>query len=233
MDAYEEELATERAMKDRFMAGHAESPFVAERVPGFQGLRYFPFAPAFRVAAHLERVESPREAWLRTNRDGQAEVRYLGDLCFKLEGRELRLRVYHAGAGVGTSVFVPFRDATSGTDSYGPGRYLTLELTADDRYDLDFNRAFNPYCAYTDAYECGFPPAENDLPVEVRAGEKVWSSERNPASPSSAVRALLRPVRPGAPRPRRAAAPKRPRPRRTAAPRRRAVTAAGRSRRAR
>ncbi len=178
-------------MKDRFMAHHVESPFVAEGVPGFQGLRYFPITPKFRVTARLVRSGAPAEAYLRTNRDGQSVVRYLGDLSFTLAGRPLRLRVFHAGEGVGRNVFVPFRDATSGGETYGPGRYVTLELNEDDVYDLDFNRAFNPYCAYTDAYECSFPPAENDLPVAVRAGEQAWSSERNPRTPSSAVIALL------------------------------------------
>ncbi len=183
-DRWHRELETERTMKDEFMARHPESPFVAGRVP-FHPLQYFPLDPRFRVAARLERVPAPEEAYLRTNRDNQAVMRYLGDLVFTLRRRGLRLRVYHAGEGVGTSVFVPFRDATSGRDSYGPGRYLTLELTESDEYDLDFNRAFNPYCAYTDDYECGFPPAENDLPVPVRAGEKVWAAERNPRTPSS------------------------------------------------
>ncbi|HEV2165993.1 MAG TPA: DUF1684 domain-containing protein [Thermoplasmata archaeon] len=193
MDRYTEELRTEREMKDRFMAHHVESPFVAEGVPGFQGLRYFPIAAKFRVTARLRRAPAPQEAYLRTNRDGQSVVRYLGDLHFQLGARKLRLRVYHAGEGVGRDVFVPFRDSTSGRETYGPGRYLTLELNEEDVYDLDFNRAFNPYCAYTDAYECSFPPAENDLPVPVTAGEQVWSTDRNPRSPSSAVRALLTP----------------------------------------
>ena len=190
-------------MKDEFLARHPESPLVAGHVP-FHPLRYFPIDPGFRLSAHLERVPTPQEAYLRTNRDNQAVMRYLGDLVFTLRGRTLRLRVYHAGEGVGTSVFVPFRDATSGGESYGPGRYLTLELTESDVYDLDFNRAFNPYCAYTDDYECGFPPAENDLPVPVRAGEKVWAAERNPRTPSSLMlarrgRRLTRPAsgRPG------------------------------------
>lgn len=232
MDEYVEELATEREMKDRFMAGHPESPFVAERVPGFAGLQYFDIDPAFCLRAKLERLDAPREAWLRTNRDGQAEVRYVGDLVFELAGRDLRLRVFHAGAGIGTSVFVPFRDTTSGRESYGPGRYLTLELNEEDLYDLDFNRAFNPYCAYTDAYECGFPPAENDLPVAVRAGEKAWSQQRNPRTAST----LLRARRPGAAatsarsgRAARAA----PAPRRARGSRPARATAKGRSRRAR
>jgi hypothetical protein len=245
---YEEELATERSMKDQFMAHHAESPFIAERVLGFSGLRYFPIDLAYRVPARIERLPVPTEAVLRTNRDGQAVMRHIGDLLFELKGRALRLRVYHAGEGVGSSVFVPFRDGTSGDASYGPGRYLTLELSEDDVYDLDFNRAFNPYCAYTDAYECGFPPSENDLPVPVPAGEMVWSVEHNPRTPSSVVRALLPPRKPkpaqasaakptkGAPRPkapRRArTAPRRPPAKaraRVSSPSRRSARGRGRS----
>jgi len=184
--AWQRELETERAMKDEFMARHPESPFVAGRVP-FHALQYFPPEPRLRVPAVLERAPTPEEAFLRTNRDNQAVMRYLGDLVFSVGARKLKLKVYHAGEGVGTSVFVPFRDATSGRESYGPGRYLTLELHESDDYELDFNRAFNPYCAYTDEYECGFPPAENDLPVRIPAGEKVWAAERNPRTPSSLV----------------------------------------------
>jgi uncharacterized protein len=185
-ELWRKELETERAMKNEFMARHPESPFVSGRVP-FHELVYFPPDPAYRVPGKLERVTPPAEAYLRTNRDNQAVMRYLGDLTFSLHGRSLRLRLYHAGEGVGTSVFVPFRDGTSGDESYGPGRYLTLELNESDVYDLDFNRAFNPYCAYTDDFECSFPPAENDLPVPVRAGERVWAVERNPRTPSGAV----------------------------------------------
>ena len=192
VDEYTAELEQERAMKDQFMARHPESPFVAESVPGFEGLRYFPIDPAYRVTARLSRAPTPEEAYLRTNRDGQATMRRIGELHFEIGGRALSLLVYHAGEGVGLSVFVPFRDGTSGTESYGPGRYLTLELNEEDVYELDFNRAFNPYCAYTDAYECGFPPAENDLPVPIPAGEKVWSESRNPATPSTAVIELVR-----------------------------------------
>jgi uncharacterized protein len=190
-DAWRTELETEREMKNEFMARHVESPFVAGRVP-FHDLVYFPPDPSYRVRAVLKRAPVPEETFLRTNRDNQAVMRYLGDLGFSLGGRDLKLRVYHAGEGVGTSVFVPFRDLTSGRESYGAGRYLTLELNESDEYDLDFNRAFNPYCAYTDDFECGFPPAENDLPVAVRAGEKVWAADRNPRTPSSALLARVR-----------------------------------------
>jgi uncharacterized protein len=219
---WQRELETERAMKDEFMARHPESPFVAGRVP-FHELRYFPPDPKLRVKATLARAASPEEAFLRTNRDNQAVMRYLGDLVFSVGGRKLRLRVYHAGEGVGTSVFVPFRDSTSGRESYGPGRYLTLELNESDEYELDFNRAFNPYCAYTDDFECGFPPAENDLPVPIRAGERVWAADRNPRTPSSLMlaRSGRRTASP-APARRRPAATPRPRARPKGAARARA-----------
>ncbi len=169
------------------MARHPESPFVSARVP-YHPLRYFPPDPAYRVRGRIVRMVTPAEAYLRTNRDGSSVMRHIGDLVFALKGRELRLRVYHAGEGVGAHVFVPFRDATSGRESYGPGRYLTLELNEQDAYDLDFNRAFNPYCAYTDDYECGFPPAENDLPAAIRAGERAWQADDNPATPSTLLK---------------------------------------------
>jgi uncharacterized protein len=219
-DAWQRELETERRMKDEFMGRHPESPFVAGRVP-FHELRYFPPDRRYRVEAKLKRAPVPEEAYLRTNRDGQAVMRYLGDLSFALGGRRLSLAVYHAGEGVGTSVFVPFRDSTSGRESYGPGRYVTLELNEADTYDLDFNRAFNPYCAYTDDYECGFPPAQNDLPVAIRAGEKAWAADRNPRTPSTAVLDQLRKAA-GA-RPKRSAA-------KAKAPSKRSATGAARSR---
>ena len=185
------------------MVRDGESPFVVGRVP-FHPLQYYEPDAGLVVHATLRRKAAPEEAYLRTNRDNQAVMRYIGELEFEIHGEALHLRLYHAGEGVGTSVFVPFRDLTSGDESYGPGRYLTLELNEADEYELDFNRAFNPYCAYTDDFECAFPPAENDLPVAIRAGEKVWAADRNPRSPSGAVVGRLRrttvPSRRAAPR---------------------------------
>lgn len=196
-DDWRSELETERKMKNEFMIRDRESPFVVGRVP-FHELRYYPPDQRFLVRASLRRRPTPEEAYLRTNRDNQAVMRYIGDLEFPLGRASLHLRVYHAGEGVGTSVFVPFRDLTSGRESYGPGRYLTLELNEADLYEVDFNRAFNPYCAYTDDFECAFAPSENDLPVAIPAGEKAWAADRNPRSTSGAV---LGRVRRSAPRP--------------------------------
>jgi uncharacterized protein len=188
---YLAEIAEERRLKDRFMAEHPESPFVDAQVPGFSGLRYYPPDLKYRVSAVLERADPPQYAYLRTNRDNQAEMRLVGRLRFRLGKQSLSLAMYHASGSASTSVFVPFRDGTSGKETYGPGRYLTVELNETDAYDLDFNRAFNPYSAYTDSFECSFPPAENDLPIPIQAGEKVWAAERNPSSPEGAVREMV------------------------------------------
>ncbi len=205
---YLAELQEERRLKDRFMAEHPESPFVDAHIAGFAGLRYFPPDPHYLLEAVLDRVEPPQYAYLRTNRDNQAEMRLVGHLRFSLGRKPYRLGVYHAIGSASTSVFVPFRDRTSGIETYGPGRYVTIDLHDADRYELDFNRAFNPYSAYTDTFECSFPPAENDLPIRIPAGERVWSAERNPSSPEGAVRemvdkALRRPARAKTPRRRR------------------------------
>ncbi len=177
MSSYEAELQKERDAKNQFMARHPESPFIIGDVPSFDGLHYFPIDPSYKVEAHLQRREKPEEVILRTNRDQEMTCRYVGDMVFHLDGQEYSLRVFHAGEQVGPSVFIPFRDATCGLESYGPGRYLILQLTEDDRYTLDFNLAFNPYCAYTERFECGFPPSENDVAVPIRAGEMAWVEE--------------------------------------------------------
>ena len=149
-------------------------------------------------------MERPPEAVLRTNRDGQLTCRYIGDMHFELGGAPYALRVFHAGEQVGLSVFIPFRDSTSGKESYGPGRYLMLQLTEADEYTLDFNLAFNPYCAYTERYECGYPPPENDLAIPIRAGEMAWNAPAEPES--SPVVPVARPrSSPGAPSPKRRA----------------------------
>jgi uncharacterized protein (DUF1684 family) len=174
MAGYENEVQKERDMKDEFMSRHPESPFRLGDAEGFHGLAYYPIDEHYRVGAVLERLEKPREEALRTNQDGQLTCRYIGDLHFELDGQKLQLRVFHAGEQVGPSVFVPFRDQTCGEGSYEAGRYLILQLTEDDRYTLDFNLAFNPYSAYTERYECGLPPPENDLAVAISAGEMAY-----------------------------------------------------------
>jgi len=91
----------------------------------------------------------------------------LGTVRFDLAGERLSLVAYEQG----DELFIPFRDGTSGKETYGAGRYVEAEAQGGGRFALDFNRAYNPYCAYSDAWRCPLPPAENWVTVPIRAGE--------------------------------------------------------------
>ena len=89
-------------------------------------------------------------------------------------GKTIRPMAYQSAERIDPTLFVPFRDATSGKESYGASRYIDMEVEHNDEYALDFNYAYNPYCAYSEAYVCPLPPPENWLTVEIRAGEKKY-----------------------------------------------------------
>jgi len=130
--------------------------------------------PAYRVEARLARDRSPREEIILSTRGNRRRALRLGKLEFDLLGRRLELtavRLLEPGAGE-NEVSIFFRDATTGHESYSVGRYVDAELLGDDRYALDFNRAYNPACAFSPLYNCPIPPRENRLPVPIRAGER-------------------------------------------------------------
>jgi uncharacterized protein (DUF1684 family) len=101
-------------------------------------------------------------------------MRRAGQLRFSVKGQELTLTAFvEASDRQMNRLFVPFRDTTNGIETYPAGRYLDLERTATGLYDLDFNRAYHPYCYYNASYDCPYPPAENRLATPIRAGERV------------------------------------------------------------
>jgi uncharacterized protein (DUF1684 family) len=104
-------------------------------------------------------------------------LRY-GYFEFDAGGKMCRVQVYRTIENIqagGRELFIPFRDATSGQETYGAGRYLDLRENTTGAYELDFNKAYNPYCAYTETYSCPVPPAENTLPIPIPAGEKTYN----------------------------------------------------------
>lgn len=160
-----------RRAKDHAFRHDPGSP-IADRA-GFQGLAYYPVDPALRFQTRLVRHAEPKSITLQTS-DGDTRVyRNVGHFELAIEGTPLQLQAYQAGGSDG--LFVPFRDRTSGKETYGAGRYLDLEPTGpDDHYDVDLNLAYNPMCAYDEAYSCPFPPPENWLQVPIRAGERTY-----------------------------------------------------------
>ena len=175
--AWQDAVTRERREKDLAFRNGPESPLPEKDKAGFRGLDYYPFDPSLRFQVRLNRYPSPREVRIGTNTgEVRAGLRY-GYFEFEVNGKPYRLQAYrmeeHEG-GRGPSLFVPFRDATTGKETYAAGRYLELPENTTGIYELDFNRAYNPFCAYGRDYSCPVPPAENTLPLPIRAGEKRY-----------------------------------------------------------
>jgi hypothetical protein len=137
---------------------------------GFGGLRYYTVQPDLRVEARFEPFEEPRRVSFPTAIGTEDSDLVPGLLHFSVEGVPLTLEPF---ASEGGGLFIVFRDATSGDESYGAGRFVETGPPVDGRVVLDFNRAYNPPCAFTPYATCPLPPARNHLPVAIRAGEKV------------------------------------------------------------
>lgn len=170
-------VVAERLQKDRMFKIGSESPIPEKDRANFTGLAYYAPDPGFRFELKLNRYQKPARVRLGTNTGEMRDALRYGYFEFDVDGKVCRLQVYRTEEMqkvAGPRLFMPFRDATSGRETYAAGRYLELPENTTGVYELDFNRAFNPYCAYNDRFSCPVPPPENTLPVAIRAGEKMY-----------------------------------------------------------
>ena len=175
---YAARIATERSGKDSDFQTASDSPIPAERRGEFLPLAYFPIDPDYDVPARLKPTDDRTVLEMPTSTGTQRKMRRVGALEFSIKGQPLKLTAFvEADAKDLNRLFVPFNDLTSGTETYPGGRYMDLDRTATDIYEIDFNRAYHPYCYYNATYECPYPPPENRLKVPVRAGERLKKSE--------------------------------------------------------
>lgn len=167
----------ERRERDRLFKSGSGSPLTESQKARFVGLDYFPADPAFLFKVKLTRYPVPSRVRIGTNTgEIRTGLRY-GYFDFEVAGQPCRLQVYRLDddpAQGAPALFVPFRDATSGIDTYGGGRYIDLRENTTGSYELDFNRAYNPSCAYAEGFSCPVPPEENRLRVPIRAGERKF-----------------------------------------------------------
>jgi uncharacterized protein (DUF1684 family) len=185
--AYVRELEEFRGEKDEFFRRSQQSPIPFGERRDFSGLRYFPPNPALRVAATVEPLPEYEEVILTTSDGLQRSFQRYARLRFAVDEASVQLTAYlsplherqHGDHVHEEPLFIPFRDALAGTETYGAGRYLEVEGPEDGEstVTLDFNLAYNPYCAYNESYSCPIPPAENRLPVPIRAGERVYHED--------------------------------------------------------
>ena len=170
---YVAKLAAERAAKDAAFQKD-DDPVPDNRKAEFLPLAYFPIDPGYKVGAALKLTEGDIVISMSTSTGTQRQMRKVGTLEFSLRGQLYTLTAFvEVGAPNLNRLFVPFGDLTSGTETYPAGRYIDLDRTATGIYELDFNRAYNPYCYYNASYECPFPPAENRLKTPIRSGERL------------------------------------------------------------
>lgn len=160
-----------RARKDSLMRFDAESPFRKGNIP-FEGLAYFPEQASWKLRAIWRRPEFRPTLTLATSKGDPRPVLQEGMVEFEAEGKKLRLQVFSLEGDEGR-LFIPFKDLTTGKETYGAGRYLEAVKEPGDSVWLDFNQCYQPYCAYNPEYSCPLVPARNTLTVAVRAGEKV------------------------------------------------------------
>lgn len=172
-------MAAWHAEKDRFMRESPESPIPADKRGAFPPLSYFPLDPSYRVPAELAAAPAGRAVDMPTSTGQVRKMRRVGTLRFTLQGQPLTLGAFvEADQQDMRRLFVPFGDLTNGVETYQGGRYLELDRTPTGFYDLDFNRAFHPFCLFNSSYDCPYPPAESRLKVAVRAGEKLAAPHR-------------------------------------------------------
>lgn len=169
------ELEEFRAEKDAFFRDDPRSPLQQEQRASFEGLTYFPANEQLVIGARLETdgVDRSERILMPTTTGGTQEYRRAGIVRFGVDGEPAQVTLF---ASPDTDeLFLPFRDATSGKESYGAGRYLEVEPPGlDGRVVVDLNYAYNPYCAYNPDWSCPIPPGENWLAVPIRAGERSF-----------------------------------------------------------
>jgi uncharacterized protein len=173
-------IAEERAAKDRELRTDPETPLRAADVPTFKGLDYWPPDPSYRLAGRIQQEANPTRFTILSTTGKPRPCETYGSVVFDLRGKRCKLRIYRlldTGATPGVEgLFLPFTDETTGRETYPAGRYVNLAGPEGGPYVLDFNRAYNPSCAYgsPERYACPVTPAENRLSVRIEAGERGY-----------------------------------------------------------
>lgn len=173
--SYDRDILAGRAAKDAMFKSSPESPLLPEDRATFTGLPYFPVNSLYRMPARLDEDRSNTAIIeLSTSSTEKRRMQRVGSLRFTFNGQPLTLTAFaDEGTRTITRLFVPFGDLTSGDTTYGGGRYLDLDRTPTGLYDLDFNRAYHPYCVYNINYVCPVPPRENRLDIAILSGERL------------------------------------------------------------
>ena len=152
-----------------------ESPLTIEDFKKFKKHAFFPIDAKYRVVAQFTRAEDPATFKMKTSTKRQPLYEKYGTASFEIDGVAYELTLYKSLSSYDSDeyqdyLFLPYNDLTNGEETYYTGRYIDFSIPETNQVTLDFNKAYNPYCAYSDRYSCAIPPAENDLNIEIKAG---------------------------------------------------------------
>jgi uncharacterized protein (DUF1684 family) len=171
------EIRQERAEKDSIFGEADWSPIPENERGDFAGLNYYPIDFKWRFQGPIMQYDTIiRDTIVGTKGDLRPAQRY-GYFEFEIDNKKHRLEIYtiiRPDTAYQDYLFLGFTDETTGKSTYGTGRYIDLTIRMDNYYLIDFNKAYNPYCAYNPKYTCAIPPDENALPFAVKAGEKIY-----------------------------------------------------------
>jgi uncharacterized protein (DUF1684 family) len=162
-------LAHHRKDKDEFFRLSHQSPIPVNARDAFAGLAYFEPNPDLVFTVEPEPVE-PTPVTIQTTTGDVRTYQRIGTASFAVEDKDVTVALYSTGHD---SLFLPFRDSTSGRESYGAGRYLDIEPNTDGTITIDFNYAYAPFCAYSEQFSCALPPQENWMSIAIEAGERT------------------------------------------------------------
>jgi len=181
-DSYIQEIQAWQDTLNLEFKDTTESPLTKENYEIFHGLDFYKIDPKYRIVARFIRTPDEQPFGMKTTTDRLPVYVKYGEAYFVLDGEKCRLNVYQNQELIKLEqyrdyLFIPYLDKTSGKESYGGGKYLDLRIPAGDSLVIDFNKAYNPYCAYNHRYSCPIPPYENTLNVEVKAGVKAYGEE--------------------------------------------------------
>lgn len=169
-----EEVLEYRREKDAAFRNEADSPIPSHERHAFRGLKYYDPNTAYYVPTKLVPPEDPKDVVMPTSDGDERTYEVAGTFEFGVAANKGMLTVYRQDA-TDDSLFIPFKDTTAPKETYGAGRYLDLpRVPPNSILFLDFNYAYNPYCAYNDEFSCPFPPRENLLAFPIRGGEKNY-----------------------------------------------------------
>lgn len=164
-----------RASKDSLLGQGEDSPLLPNDKTAFQGLHYFPINHTLRLVGELHIYGHQRQIQIPTTANTVLPMERFGRIHFRLDGKPFWLEVYRSHEDHQKLVF--FKDATNGQQTYGGGRYMPITPLSDGYYLVDFNSAYNPYCAYNPEYICPLPPPNNILDIAIRAGETNYGKD--------------------------------------------------------